>query len=560
MDRLSKIFSVFLAVLFQSPLSVYAQTEVKTWDVFTLDMISRKPLNNPYADGLPEGKTGLVRVTFSGQSEDAQGMSLTVTGFWDRGDNWKVRFAPPAAGLWTYRSESEDPGLNGLTGELYCTKWSQEQRMENPTRHGFVKVCQKGDRAGRYFEYADGTPFLWIGDTWWNWTRRGIKLESFQKLADDRAAKGFSVGQLFFAGRGWGQEASLLDTNSDNPDIEHIRHIEQYIQYANSKGITVWIHGWWTSQNMDHTIGAEKMRRWWRYIVHRLGAYNVIWVLAGEYNMYNYGSLGLQFWKDLGTLIDEEDPYERIIGTHPTPPGWDGGADAPQWSTSDVLHNESWMDYNQSQVGHGKWRNEMIPYVVTVAYTQRPAKPIVVTEPWYEFINDSASAADIRFGAWSAILSGAAGHSYAGGQIWKAHVPEAPLGKDIWPMELGFDTNTLDYPGAVSLAFMARFLRGIDWWRLSPQPELILENPSPFCGAVPGREYVIYLRYGGAVKVNLKDTKPQDVFRCIWYDLTESTSKKNETISGGGTPTLLPPEDYPGVLGSKDWLVHLVRQ
>ena len=37
---------------------------------------------------------------------------------------------------------------------------------------------------------------------------------------------------------------------------------------------------------------------------------------AGEYNMHNYGGLGLGFWKDLGRLIDEEDPCEpkeRVI-------------------------------------------------------------------------------------------------------------------------------------------------------------------------------------------------------------------------------------------------------
>ena len=39
-------------------------------------------------------------------------------------------------------------------------------------------------------------------------------------------------------------------------------------------------------------------------MVHRLGAYNVIRVLAGEYNMHDYGGLGLEFWQDLGRLSD----------------------------------------------------------------------------------------------------------------------------------------------------------------------------------------------------------------------------------------------------------------
>ncbi|MCD6392778.1 MAG: DUF4038 domain-containing protein [Planctomycetes bacterium] len=538
----------------------FGQVKVKEWDVFEIEMTAQDETSNPYVNRLPDDGPGYVKVVFRGETGKAKGKILTVTGFWDGGDTWKVRFAPPAGGEWSYVSHSKDAGLNATKGKLLCTEWSETEKNANPTRRGPVRVCKTGGRAGRYFQYADGTPFPWLGDTWWNWTKRRIKFESFKKLADDRAAKGFNVGQLFFAGRGWGGDSSLLNGSFDRPDFDHLHHIESYIRYANSVGITVWVHGWWNSPHMDKTIGADKIRRWCRYMVHRLGAYNVTWVLSGEYNMNNYGNLGLDFWKQLGALIDAEDPYDRIIGAHPTPPGWGGGAEAPQWSTAEVLHDEDWLDYNQSQTGHGKWRNEMIPRIVTDAYNRKPPKPIVVTEPWYEFTRGSASAEDIRFGAWSAICSGAAGHSYAGGHVWKAHVPEAPAGKDNWPMELSFEVNTLDYPGAVSLGFMAQFLRSIEWWRLSPHPELVLENPSPFCAARPGKEYLIYLRWGGALKVDLKDAAEADTFECKWFDLTKSTLRKTTTIKGGATRTLHPPEDYPTKLQYKDWLLHIKKK
>jgi len=62
--------------------------------------------------------------------------------------------------------------------------------------------------AGHFFEYTDGKPVLWIGDTWWNWTDRRIHMDSFKQLVDDRAAKGFNIGQLFVPGNGWGPESS----------------------------------------------------------------------------------------------------------------------------------------------------------------------------------------------------------------------------------------------------------------------------------------------------------------------------------------------------------------
>ena len=346
-----QIRKVVLALLFSVVAARAAGQTVGQWEVFEMSMTARTAYANAYVDGLPASGQPLVRVTFSGVGGEAQGLRYTVAGFWDGGQTWKVRFAPPAPGEWSYVSASADAGLNGVKGTLRATAWTVADLEANPARHGFVRVAQRGPRPGRYFEYADGTPFLWVGDTWWAWTKKGILFSSFKKLADDRAAKGFSVGQMYFSGQGW-----LLDVAHEAPDLEQIRKVEQFIAYANSKGITVWIHAWWSRKGLNKTAGPEKIRRWWRYVIHRLGAYNVIWVLAGEYNMYNYGGMGLPFWKDLGAMVRSEDPYQRIIGAHPTPPGWAGGADAPQWSTGAVLHNEPWLDYNQSQVGHAKWR------------------------------------------------------------------------------------------------------------------------------------------------------------------------------------------------------------
>ncbi len=159
-----------------------------------------------------------------------------------------------------FESHSEDPGLNGVTGKFTCMAWTEDEKKANPTRRGFVRVHANEPRAGRYFEYADGTPFLWIGDTWWNWTQRGIRFETFKNLVDDRAKKGFNVGHLFFAANGWGQRSSLLDAGYNEPDIEHIQSIERCIAYANEQGITVWIHPWWSREKLNETVGPEKMR------------------------------------------------------------------------------------------------------------------------------------------------------------------------------------------------------------------------------------------------------------------------------------------------------------
>ncbi len=532
--------------------------EVKQWQLFEVKMTATQNAANPYVAYLQEGSPARVRVRFVGVSGEATGREMTIAGFWDGGTTWKARFAPPVPGEWAFESRLEDPGLNGVTGKLTCTVWTEEEKKANPTRRGFVRVHSDGQRAGRYFEYADGTPFLWIGDTWWNWTQRGIRFETFKKLVDDRAKKGFNVGQLFFPANGWGRSSSLLDADYDEPDLEHIRSIERWIAYANERGITVWIHPWWSRARLDETAGPEKMRRWWRYVIHRLAAYNVIWTLAGEYNMNNYGGLGLDFWRDLGALVAAEDPFHHILDAHPTPPAWDGGAEAPQWSTAEVLHQESWLDYNQSQTAHARWRNEYAPTVVSHAYAMNPPKPIVITEPWYEFALDAPAAKEIRFCAWSAIMSGAAGHTYGGGHIWLAYLPEVSRprrdGGGSWPLDPDFETNTLDYPGARGIAQMAGILRSLAWWRLEPHPEFVVENPSRYCLAVPGELYVMFLRWGGAVKLDLT-AYAGTTFTRQWIDLVTEKMHEPRELAGGTVHVINAPEDFPAVRQEKDWIL-----
>jgi len=554
----TKISLLLLCLAFNN-LGCHCQP-VHQWEVFSVTFKSERAYVNPFIEIPADRGNDLLKVTFMGTGGDALNKSITIVGFWNGGSEWRVNFAAPFTGNWKYTSFSTERSMNGKKGNIEVIAWTDEEKKANPVRHGLVRVKKDGVTAGHYFEYSDEQPFLWIGDTWWNWTNRKIKPETFRQLVDDRAVKGFNIGQLFVAANGWGRESSLLDETYNILDTEHMKKVEDMIRYANSKGITVWIHGWWSRPNLNTIIGEEKMQRWWRYLVHRFGAYNVIWVVAGEYNMHNNAGFPLSFWKELGKLIKDEDPYERIVSLHNTPPFWDGGAEAPQWATGSVMHQESWLDYNQSQVGHGKYANEMIPYIITEEYGRKPSKPIVVTEPWYEFIEGNATGMDIRFAAWSAILSGAAGHTYGGGHVWLASVAEAPGGAGPWPYEKGFERNTYDYEGAVSMKYLASFFKNVKWWNLSPHPELIKEYPQPFCLAKPGEEYVVYLRYGGTAKIAMDAEAAANKYRYNWYH--PSAGKIYDTVSIQGKSILQfnCPDGYPSVPDYKDWVLYIYKE
>lgn len=551
--RIAGLFVFLIVVIFNAK-----SQHIHKWEVYPIVFTANGQYSNPYAD-IPVHKSGdLLRVTFKGIDGEAKDKTLEIVGYWDGGNEWKVNFAAPYTGTWEYVSQSDDMGLNGVAGTIEVSEWGEKELKSNPTRNGLIRVREDGKNAGHYFEYDSGEPFLWIGDTWWNWTNRRIHFETFQKMVDNRAEKGFNVGQLFVPGNGWGRESSLLDESYSVLDADHARKVEQMVAYANSKGITVWIHGWWSRPELNKKIGAEKMKRWWRYLVHRFGAYNVVWVLAGEYNMHNNAGFDIGFWKELGELVKEEDPYQRIVSLHNTPPFWDGGAEAPQWSTGEVLHNEPWLDYNQSQSGHGKYANEMIPVIVATEYQRQPAKPIVVTEPWYEFVEGNPTGKDIRLAAWGAVLSGAAGHTYGGGHVWLASVPEAPSrGGGAWPIEVGAEIESFDYEGAVSMQHLATFFKKVKWWDMKPLPELVSDSPQPFCLANPGKEYVVYLRYGGMIHLDMGETAEGKQFNFYWYNPATGESTSGKKVTGGRKVQFTAPGMYPGTLEYSDWVLHV---
>jgi hypothetical protein len=112
------------------------------------------------------------------------GETWRVPTFWRGGYQWTVRFAPPTSGEYTYHLEGTDktnPALNG-----------HEARVSLAARqHGMLLVAANK----RYFEHTDGTPFYWLGDTWWTGLSDRLSWDGFQKLTANRKTKGFTVVQ-----------------------------------------------------------------------------------------------------------------------------------------------------------------------------------------------------------------------------------------------------------------------------------------------------------------------------------------------------------------------------
>jgi hypothetical protein len=149
-------------------------------EVFETSFESSKEYKNPFTEVE-------VDVIFSNGKKEWK-----VPAFWDGGKTWKVRFAAPEKGKYVYQvvaSDQDNKGLNTDGFKLRVSGYAENNRLY---KHGKIDVSKNG----RHFQHADGTPFFWLGDTWWKCLAKRLTWDGFQELAADRKKKGFSVVQI----------------------------------------------------------------------------------------------------------------------------------------------------------------------------------------------------------------------------------------------------------------------------------------------------------------------------------------------------------------------------
>ena len=149
------LFSVLsiTAVACQLPAGVLGDESVHVWEKVEISLQSQQTYDNPYTDVQ-------VWVDLKGPGFDKR-----CYGFWDGGSTFRVRILATASGRWTWRSGANvpDAGLQGRGGTFTAVNWTDTELAENPCRRGMIKPSYNGHA----FEYADGTPYFLLGDTWW---------------------------------------------------------------------------------------------------------------------------------------------------------------------------------------------------------------------------------------------------------------------------------------------------------------------------------------------------------------------------------------------------------
>lgn len=404
------------------------------------------------------------------------GSHLTVPAFWSGDQTWRVRFAPRLVGQYRFRtscSDTSNPDLHDQSGVLSVAEYGGSNPL---LRHGPLRV----NVSRRYLEHRDGTPFFWLGDTWWMGLCRRLSWpDEFRTLLVDRVEKGYTVVQIV---AGLYPDMPAFDERGANEvgfpwEKDYARINPAYFDQADLRiaelvraGIVPCIVGCWGY--FIRWLGVERTRKHWRNLVARYGAYPVVWCLAGEGMMPYYLSKDptgdRQFqrraWTELATYVRAIDPDHHPITIHPTSPA----------ASRDQLASAENLDLDMLQTGHG----DRLSLASTVETARRAVAaehrlPVVNAEVCYEGIAEANRQEVQRLMFWASVLSGACGHTYGANGIWQLNSRRQPYG----PSPHGFSWGDVPWedayrlPGSAQIALGKQLLEGYPWWRFEPHPE-----------------------------------------------------------------------------------------
>ena len=129
------------------------QNVIHMWDIHEIVLEANNSYENPYTD-----------VTVWADLK-GPGFDKRVYGFWDGDNIFRIRVTATCPGTWTYVTDSsvEDSGLSGHSGGYFALEWTEEEKKQNVCRRGIIRATANGHA----MEYADGTPYIMVGDTWW---------------------------------------------------------------------------------------------------------------------------------------------------------------------------------------------------------------------------------------------------------------------------------------------------------------------------------------------------------------------------------------------------------
>lgn len=487
---------------------------VEAWTPVEITLVAEGSYDNPYTD-----------VDVWAVFHDNNGDSLIRPAFWDGGDTWRVRFAPPRTDMqyaWRSYSSVSDAGLQ-QSGALASVAYSGNNKL---LQHGLLKMSP----GKRNVVHADGKPFLVVGDTPWSIPFRATA-KQVKVYANDRHLKGFNTALLMSVQPdryAEGPEArdsvmgfdrgfeDLADGHLSKlkPDYFKVQDtlIDVLIQHEIVPVLQPVFHGfgWKGKTVLGPTADPHEYARYCRYLVARYGASPAFWLVSADGTGLDPGV------KPGGEMIQKWDAYQQPTGIHYNPADdylamWAQGDSSKCFHYNRSHQSEPWLDFQWCQTGHD---GKHLPQKVEAMYMNTPTKANLNGEPTYEGMGGGKYGLGWWQGdeAWENIMSGATmGVVYGAAGLWQWKITADEPGWGSWTDQPVNWESALRLEGSRYVGLVHKAFDGFDFADMEKHPEYNKQHWPML--AKRGVFYVAYLPQGGTIEIAHEINLP-----AYWFD------------------------------------------
>lgn len=516
----------------------FSIADVPTWTEWEHVLSSDSSYTNPYQQ---------VTLTVTYAAPD--GRSFRAYGFWDGGDTFRIRFMFPMAGTWTWRTQCNDAGNEGLHNRSGSVE-VHDYRGGNPLyRKGYLRISANR----RYLTHGNGEPFLWLGDTAWSAFMSATQSE-WERYVGNRAAHRFNVIQVHCGGA-WAWVRRHSDREGNTPFLgtgtsfrwnpAYWQQIDSKIRCANEHGMLVYICAVRQPGPEFPEDSETQLRVFSRSLAARY---------MGNFVLYSPTADDVHTWQAdvVGHALDEADTM-HLTSAHPR----------FYLEPAVAFHDKAYIDVAGLQSGEGWMHNpykkeRRKPFSPSLAarnavtfplslYRRDPVKPVINQEgpydhpPWVEDGVVRHPLPPHKAAYWS-FLSGASGFTYGCFGIWNWGIPVK------WMPTYDYEV-ALHRPSADYMRYMSDFFGAMPWWTLEPRHELVQRNSKdPLLRMVlakspAGDLAVAYLPDNAEIVIDMESFPAP--MKAKWFHPTESEYRTVPgKVQARGTHTFVRPAEW----------------
>jgi hypothetical protein len=488
--------------------------------------------------------------------------------FWDGATSWKLRVSPDITGKWSYTVEANDAGLAKAKGAFEVIASS---------RKGAIQALPS---ATAHFARQKGEPFWFLGDTAWGYFTDSPEDKHYRAQAEyyvkARVSQGFNVIHcMMMSEQGVGNDKGLPFTAIEKEEINpaYWQEVDRRLAFANAQGLTVGMAVAWGDKGRKEVFpwrrfpDVEARKRYARYAAARYAAYDVYFIVSGEWHgelRTREGAIPEAIYREfveIGEALDEAEPHGRMIAIHPM----------SSHGSVREFKQAKWMSFGDYQQNYRQLHGRAL-------VSRFLGGPVVNSEYGYHLrdangdgIPDKAnsySAEDMRFATWDIVMAGAYVVTGFGTTYFAGHRDPGPFGVDAakndeWELQAGlvrkfFESFEYARVTPADDLLTSKLDRGRDRDTSGPSGEAARSGLRPpastyWALADTGRTYVVYMR-GMNQPVELIPGARHGRYRLRWFNPRSGGFTQPLTADVKESYTLASPD-------AQDWvaLLEVVR-